>query len=167
MDRGTGEASGCSAWHHAPQRRRRPERAKPQAFSPPRAVILNNSPKGASFQRHRTQLGCEKTSFGRGGYGRSSSGGSGGGFRSFKPKPVEVGKEYDVTISEISRRGDGIAKIDGFVIFVAGAKQGWQGKVKVTQVANRFATGAVVGGSEGMSGAEGQASTSASEEQGE
>jgi len=78
---------------------------------------------------------------------------------------VEVGKEYDVTISEISRRGDGIAKIDGFVIFVAGAKQGWQGKIKVTQVANRFATGAVVGGSEGMSGAEGQASTSESEEQ--
>ena len=69
-----------------------------------------------------------------------------------------------MTISEISRRGDGIAKIDGFVIFVAGAKQGWQGKIKVTQVANRFATGAVVGGSEGMSGAEGQASTS--EEQG-
>lgn len=105
-----------------------------------------------------------RTSFGRGGgYGRSSGGS--GGFRSFKPKPVEVGKEYDVTISEISRRGDGIAKIDGFVIFVAGAKQGWQGKVKVTQVANRFATGTVVGGSEGMSGADGQAS-SESEEQG-
>jgi predicted RNA-binding protein with TRAM domain len=119
----------------------------------------------ARIQRHRKQLGCEKTSFGRGGYGRSSSGGS-GGFRSFKPKPVEVGKEYDVTISEISRRGDGIAKIDGFVIFVSGAKQGWQGKIKVTQVANRFATGAVVGGSEGMSGADGQASTSESEEQG-
>ncbi len=123
---------------------------------------LNNSKKRPRFQQHRKQLGCEKTSFGRGGYGRSSGGS--GGFRSFKPKPVEVGKEYDVTISEISRRGDGIAKIDGFVIFVAGAKQGWQGKVKVTQVANRFATGAVVGGSEGMSGTEGQASTS--EEQG-
>lgn len=107
-------------------------------------------------------LGCERTSFGRGGFGRSSGGS--GGFRSFKPKPVEVGKEYDVTISEISRRGDGIAKIDGFVIFVAGAKQGWQGKVKVTQVANRFATGAVVGGSEGMSaGAEGQASNESEE----
>ncbi len=128
----------------------------------PNLVKLNNSNQRAFFQRHREQLGCEKTSFGRGGYGRSSSGGS-GGFRSFKPKPVEVGKEYDVTISEISRRGDGIAKIDGFVIFVAGAKQGWQGKVKVTQVANRFATGTVVGGSEGMSG-EGQASNS--EEQG-
>ena len=68
-----------------------------------------------------------------------------------------------MTISEISRRGDGIAKIDGFVIFVAGAKQGWQGKVKVTQVANRFATGTVVGGAEGMASTEGQASTSESE----
>ncbi|MDG7013148.1 MAG: TRAM domain-containing protein [Nitrososphaerota archaeon] len=131
----------------------------------PGLVKLNNLWRRAGIQRHRKQLGCEKTSFGRGGYGRSSSGGS-GGFRSFKPKPVEVGKEYDVTISEISRRGDGIAKIDGFVIFVSGAKQGWQGKIKVTQVANRFATGAVVGGSEGMSGADGQASTSESEEQG-
>ena len=101
-----------------------------------------------------------KTSFGRGNYGRGSNG---GGFRSFKPKPVEVGKEYDVTISEISRRGDGIAKIDGFVIFVAGAKQGWQGKVKVTQVANRFATGAVVGESAGAESSE-SGSSSQSEE---
>jgi len=45
---------------------------------------------------------------------------------------------------------------------VAGAKQGWQGKVKVTQVANRFATGQVVGGSEGG----GDPSTSESEETG-
>jgi predicted RNA-binding protein with TRAM domain len=109
-------------------------------------------------------LGCEKTSFGRGNYGRSSS--SGSGFRSFKPKPVEVGKEYDVTISEISRRGDGIAKIDGFVIFVAGAKQGWQGKVKVTQVANRFATGTVVGGAEGSSESSEASSSNQSEETG-
>ena len=123
-------------------------------------IMYNNPPRGSFFQRYRKTLGCEKTSFGRGGYGRSGSGG-GGGFRSFKPKPVEVGKEYDVTISEISRRGDGIAKIDGYVIFVAGAKQGWQGKIKVTQVANRFATGQVVGGSEG-----GESSTSESEETG-
>ena len=102
------------------------------------------------------------TSFGRGGYGRGGGSG-GGGFRSFKPKPVEVGKEYDVTISEISRRGDGIAKVDGFVIFVAGAKQGWQGKVKVTQVANRFATGQVVG----ESGAGGSESAGSSEQESE
>jgi predicted RNA-binding protein with TRAM domain len=100
-------------------------------------------------------------SFGqRGGYGRGGYGG-GGGFRSFKPKPVEVGKEYDVTISDTSRRGDGIAKVDGFVIFVTGAKQGQQARAKITQVSNRFATGQVVEGSSSTTGA---ATTEASEE---
>src|SRR5512136_713083 len=105
-------------------------------------------------------------SFGQreGGYGsRGGFGSRESSFKSFKPKPVEVGKEYDVTISEISRRGDGIAKVDGFVIFVAGAKQGWQGKIKVTQVANRFATGAVVGGSEGAESHEAGSSTQSEE----
>src|SRR6185437_11343771 len=83
----------------------------------------------------------------RGGYNLGGFGGStGGGFRSFKPKPVEVGKEYDVTISDVSRRGDGIAKVDGFVIFVAGAKQGQQVRIKVTQVSNRYASGQLVDG---------------------
>jgi tRNA/tmRNA/rRNA uracil-C5-methylase (TrmA/RlmC/RlmD family) len=36
----------------------------------------------------------------------------------FGPKPVEAGKEYDVQITEISRKGDGIARVQGFVIFV-------------------------------------------------
>lgn len=85
---------------------------------------------------------------GRGGYGGSRGGGFGsGGFgTSFRPKPVEVGKEYDVTISDTSRRGEGIAKIDGFVIFVAGAKQGQSARIKVTRVTDRFATGEVVTG---------------------
>ena len=90
---------------------------------------------------------------GRGGYGSSRGGGFGGGGRSssgfgtsFRPKPVEVGKEYDVTISDTSRRGEGIAKIDGFVIFVAGAKQGQSARIKVTRVTDRFATGEVVTG---------------------
>ncbi|MDA4122673.1 MAG: TRAM domain-containing protein [Thaumarchaeota archaeon] len=80
--------------------------------------------------------------------GHNSSGFGGGG--SSKPKPVEVGKEYDVTVSDVSRRGDGIAKIDGFVIFVAGAKQGQHARVKVTQVSNRFASAQLVDGSTPM-----------------
>jgi len=91
-------------------------------------------------------------SFGQRGGGYGSRGGFGNRGDSFKPKPVEVGKVYDVTISDTSRRGDGIAKIDGFVIFVAGGKQGQSAKVKVTQVSNRFATGTVVEGS-GMTAA--------------
>jgi predicted RNA-binding protein with TRAM domain len=76
-----------------------------------------------------------------------SRGGFGSRESSFRPKPVEVGKEYDVTISDVSRRGDGIAKIDGFVIFVAGGKQGQSARIKVTQVSNRYAMGSVVEGS--------------------
>src|SRR5271156_2285480 len=83
-------------------------------------------------------------SFGQRGGGYGSRGGFGNKGDSFKPKPVEVGKVYDVTISDTSRRGDGIAKIDGFVIFVAGGKQGQSAKIKVTQVSNRFAMGTVV-----------------------
>jgi predicted RNA-binding protein with TRAM domain len=72
---------------------------------------------------------------GRGGYRRGSS--------SFR-KPVEVGKEYNVTISDTSRRGEGIARIEGFVVFVPGAKQGQNVRIRVTQVSERFASGQVV-----------------------
>ncbi len=48
-----------------------------------------------------------------------------------RAKAVEVGKEYDVAISEISQRGDGIVRIQGFVIFVAGPKAGKHLKIKV------------------------------------
>jgi predicted RNA-binding protein with TRAM domain len=82
-------------------------------------------------------------SYGNRGYGRGGGGyGRGGSFdRSFGgPKPVEVGKEYDVQIAEISRQGDGIARIQGFVIFVKGAKVGEKTKIKVVNVGPRFAT---------------------------
>jgi predicted RNA-binding protein with TRAM domain len=74
-------------------------------------------------------------------YGERRFGGGnrfGGG--SFGPKPVETGKEYDVQITEISRQGDGIARVQGFVIFVKGGKVGQSCKVKVTNVGARFAT---------------------------
>jgi len=59
-------------------------------------------------------------------------------------KPVEVGKEYETEIEDISRRGDGIAKIEGFIIFVPNTKKGEHVKFKVTRVGNRFATGELV-----------------------
>ena len=59
-------------------------------------------------------------------------------------KPVEVDKEYEARIEDTSRRGDGVAKIDGFIIFVPNAKVGDQVKFKVTRVANRFAIGELV-----------------------
>jgi len=81
------------------------------------------------------------TSYGGGGGGGFRRPYSGGGNRSNAPQPVEVGKEYNVTITETSRRGDGVAKIDGFVIFVVGGKPGEQARIKITQVGPRFANG--------------------------
>lgn len=100
---------------------------------------------------------------GGGGYGRAPF----GGFRSNAPKPVEVGKEYNVTITETSRRGDGVAKIDGFVIFVSGGQRGEQTRIKVTQVGPRFANGEKVEAAEGApaeSSTESTESTEASTE---
>ena len=61
-----------------------------------------------------------------------------------RPAPVEEGKEYEADITELSRRGDGIAKIEGFIIFVSGAKTGDHVKFRVTRVARRFATAEIV-----------------------
>jgi predicted RNA-binding protein with TRAM domain len=79
------------------------------------------------------------------GYSSSSSSRGGRGFnRSFSSKPVETGKEYDVHITETSRKGDGIARIQGFVIFVKNGQAGQNLKVKITQVGERFATAEIV-----------------------
>ena len=74
----------------------------------------------------------------RGGFGRRDRGG-------FIPKPVEVGKEYEVNIEELSSRGEGIAKVQGLVIFVPNTKQGEHVKIKVTRISRRFAEAEVVG----------------------
>jgi predicted RNA-binding protein with TRAM domain len=62
----------------------------------------------------------------------------------FGPKPVEIGKEYIVDITEISRLGDGVARVQGFVVFVKNGKIGQNVKVKVTYVGKKFAVAEVV-----------------------
>lgn len=57
------------------------------------------------------------------------------------PAPVEVGKEYEVSIEDIAREGDGIARVEGFVIFIADTKVGDSAKIKIDKVMRRFAIG--------------------------
>jgi predicted RNA-binding protein with TRAM domain len=61
--------------------------------------------------------------------------------------PVSVDTIYDVTIDDIAREGDGIARIQGFVIFVPGTKVGDQVKIKVERVMRKFAIASLVGSS--------------------
>ena len=73
----------------------------------------------------------------------------GGGGRFGGPKPVEAGKEYDVQVTEISRKGDGVARIQGFIIFVKGGRVGQKTRVRVTHVGDRFATAETISGGGG------------------
>jgi len=87
----------------------------------------------------------------RGGYGRRE--GRGFGPR-FPPKPVEIGKEYDVEIAETSRRGEGIARIKGLVCFIPNTKPGDHVKIRVTRISRRFCEAEVVGAGEAKAEAE-------------
>jgi len=52
---------------------------------------------------------------------------------------LEVGKEYEVDIEKIGRQGDGIARIQGCMIFVKGGKIGEQVKIVITELKSRCA----------------------------
>jgi len=86
----------------------------------------------------------------RGGGGfRDNRFGGGGGFRERRddfPKPVNEGEEYDVEINEIGTKGDGIARVKNFVIFVADTKQGEKCRIKITMVRPKFAVAEKVSG---------------------
>lgn len=67
--------------------------------------------------------------------------------RSFAP--IRVGDELDVNIEAVGAKGDGIAKIKGFVIFIQGTKQGETVRVKVTKVFRKVGFAEVVGAASG------------------
>jgi predicted RNA-binding protein with TRAM domain len=48
--------------------------------------------------------------------------------------PVEVGEELEVDISECSPKGEGIAKVEGLVIYVPNAKIGEHVKIKISRI---------------------------------
>lgn len=65
--------------------------------------------------------------------------------RSFAP--VKTGEEIEVKIEAVGEKGDGIAKVKGFVIFVPNTKQGDTVKVRITKVLRKVAFAEVVGAS--------------------
>jgi predicted RNA-binding protein with TRAM domain len=63
----------------------------------------------------------------------------------FKPKPVKIGEELEVTVTELSKKGDGVTRVQGYVIFIPNAKQGQQVKIKITAIRPNFAIGELLG----------------------
>ncbi len=68
-------------------------------------------------------------------YGRDNKGNS---------APLNEGEEYDVKIEDMGRDGDGIAKIEGFIVFVSGAKVGDEVKIRINSVRRNFAFAEIV-----------------------
>ncbi|AUB56646.1 MULTISPECIES: TRAM domain-containing protein [Methanobacterium] len=58
--------------------------------------------------------------------------------------PISEGEEYDVKIEDLGRDGDGITRIEGFVVFVSGAKVGDEVKIKVNSVRRNFGFAEIV-----------------------
>ncbi len=57
----------------------------------------------------------------------------------FRSAPVRENQELEVVIDDIGSRGDGIARIQGFLIFVPRSKIGERVKVRIVSVGEKFA----------------------------
>lgn len=66
----------------------------------------------------------------------------------FRPKPVEQGQVYTLTVQEMSKKNDGVAKVNGFVIFVPNGQIGQTYQVKITKIGNTYAVGEIVSNEE-------------------
>lgn len=53
--------------------------------------------------------------------------------------PVRPGEELEVTVVDVGSEGDGVARIDGFTVFVPDADVGETVRVRITDVKPRFA----------------------------
>jgi predicted RNA-binding protein with TRAM domain len=52
---------------------------------------------------------------------------------------VKLGEEYEVDITETSQRGDGIARIEGLVVFVPNTKTGDHVRIRISRISRKFA----------------------------
>ena len=58
--------------------------------------------------------------------------------------PVELGKEYEVDITEMSPNGEGVARVRGYLILIVNAKLGNRVKVKINRLDSMSAEAEIV-----------------------
>jgi len=95
----------------------------------PLLSIIGNSEKRNNMSKSRQGGSYE----GKRGHGKG-----------FKRCPVELGEELEAEITELSLKGEGIARNQGFVIYVADAKPGDRVKIKITRITDKAANAQVV-----------------------
>src|SRR3972149_8792601 len=63
--------------------------------------------------------------------------------------PVKVGDELDVRIEAVGEKGDGVAKKNGFVLFVPNVKEGDEVRIRVTRVLRKVGFAEMIGEAQG------------------
>jgi predicted RNA-binding protein with TRAM domain len=63
----------------------------------------------------------------------------------FQTVPVKENQELEVIIDDIGSRGDGIARIQSYMIFVPNSKIGERVKVRILSVGGKFAVAERIG----------------------
>lgn len=58
---------------------------------------------------------------------------------------VQEGETYEVSIEDVGKRGDGVARYEGFLIFVEGGMKGQTVRVKVDRITGNMAFAHIVG----------------------
>lgn len=58
-------------------------------------------------------------------------------------KPVSEGETVELEIEDLGSKGDGIARVEGFVVFVPGGEVGESYDVEITSVGRKFAFGEI------------------------
>jgi predicted RNA-binding protein with TRAM domain len=71
-------------------------------------------------------------------------GGRQGHGKGFKRFPVELGEELEVDIVELSPKGEGIARIQGFVIHIPDTKPGDHVKIRIARVGEKTANAEII-----------------------
>lgn len=54
-------------------------------------------------------------------------------------KPVSEGETVEIEVEDLGSKGDGIARVEGFVVFVPGGEVGKSYDVEITSVGRKFA----------------------------
>ena len=64
--------------------------------------------------------------------------------KGFKRYPVELGEELEVDITELSPKGEGLARVQGLVVHVPNAKPGDHVKIKIIRIGGTTANAEIV-----------------------